>query len=339
MYIQLKSYAEPRPAFEDRAQLLQRDSVVVHAGSNLGNRVSSSARTAIKANTEDDATSPICILYIFVSEQSSPVAPKPSQLSNGFGPKDPGAHGAPWKLFQAAGNEWGDWQACPQEVPRETRPDRPGSFRSFVKICAEGMIKTVPKISNIYIIVQDLPIFWSQEKVWHDRMIVLCLEVLDFKWSIVSVPYLALSSVLSLGWLKCRCWNWIWEPLGWMWMQMWLLPVGSRWKQVRDCAEVRPGRLRHRLEGHWQKDTRGGRTGRMVTSGCWDLVDFQRTRGQHRLSAQVVALKKCFDAFQNATDAQRTFREIMFLQERLHWLHWVHWLALCNTRCSSCSIR
>merc|ERR1719199_1962219 len=29
----------------------------------------------------------------------------------------------------------------------------------------------------------------------------------------------------------------------------------------------------------------------------------------------VVALKKIFDAFQNATDAQRTFREIMFLQE------------------------
>eukprot|EP00002_Diphylleia_rotans_P025365 TRINITY_DN5009_c0_g1_i1.p1 TRINITY_DN5009_c0_g1~~TRINITY_DN5009_c0_g1_i1.p1 ORF type:complete len:261 (-),score=55.44 TRINITY_DN5009_c0_g1_i1:1214-1996(-) len=30
---------------------------------------------------------------------------------------------------------------------------------------------------------------------------------------------------------------------------------------------------------------------------------------------QLVALKKIFDAFQNATDAQRTFREIMFLQE------------------------
>jgi len=28
-----------------------------------------------------------------------------------------------------------------------------------------------------------------------------------------------------------------------------------------------------------------------------------------------VALKKRFDAFQNATDAQRTYREIMFLQE------------------------
>jgi len=26
-------------------------------------------------------------------------------------------------------------------------------------------------------------------------------------------------------------------------------------------------------------------------------------------------LKKIFDAFQNATDAQRTYREIMFLQE------------------------
>ena len=26
-------------------------------------------------------------------------------------------------------------------------------------------------------------------------------------------------------------------------------------------------------------------------------------------------MKKIFDAFQNATDAQRTFREIMFLQE------------------------
>ena len=29
---------------------------------------------------------------------------------------------------------------------------------------------------------------------------------------------------------------------------------------------------------------------------------------------QVVALKKIFSAFQNATDAQRTFREIIFLQ-------------------------
>ena len=28
-----------------------------------------------------------------------------------------------------------------------------------------------------------------------------------------------------------------------------------------------------------------------------------------------VALKKIFDAFQNATDAQRTFREIVFLQQ------------------------
>mmetsp|Transcript_13776 Transcript_13776/g.27476 ORF Transcript_13776/g.27476 Transcript_13776/m.27476 type:complete len:366 (+) Transcript_13776:24-1121(+) len=32
-------------------------------------------------------------------------------------------------------------------------------------------------------------------------------------------------------------------------------------------------------------------------------------------SRGVIALKKCFDAFRNATDAQRTFREIMYLQE------------------------
>ena len=31
-------------------------------------------------------------------------------------------------------------------------------------------------------------------------------------------------------------------------------------------------------------------------------------------SRSVTALKKCFDAFRNATDAQRTFREIMYLQ-------------------------
>jgi len=32
-------------------------------------------------------------------------------------------------------------------------------------------------------------------------------------------------------------------------------------------------------------------------------------------SDEIVALKKIFGAFQNATDAQRTFREIIFLQE------------------------
>jgi len=39
----------------------------------------------------------------------------------------------------------------------------------------------------------------------------------------------------------------------------------------------------------------------------WKAVD--------KKTKEVVALKKIFDAFQNATDAQRTFREIMFLQE------------------------
>ena len=30
---------------------------------------------------------------------------------------------------------------------------------------------------------------------------------------------------------------------------------------------------------------------------------------------ETVALKKIFDAFQNATDAQRTYREVIFLQQ------------------------
>ena len=37
-------------------------------------------------------------------------------------------------------------------------------------------------------------------------------------------------------------------------------------------------------------------------------------RAMDKRTREVVALKKIFDAFQNSTDAQRTFREIMFLQ-------------------------
>lgn len=36
-----------------------------------------------------------------------------------------------------------------------------------------------------------------------------------------------------------------------------------------------------------------------------------------RRTGEIVALKKIFDAFTNATDAQRTYREIMFLQVSL----------------------
>lgn len=47
--------------------------------------------------------------------------------------------------------------------------------------------------------------------------------------------------------------------------------------------------------------------GRGAYGIVWKVID-KKTR-------KVVALKKIFDAFQNSTDAQRTFREIMFLQE------------------------
>ncbi|KAJ1623377.1 putative mitogen-activated protein kinase, partial [Pavlovales sp. CCMP2436] len=39
----------------------------------------------------------------------------------------------------------------------------------------------------------------------------------------------------------------------------------------------------------------------------WKAID--------KRTGEVVALKKIFDAFQNSTDAQRTFREVVFLQE------------------------
>lgn len=52
-------------------------------------------------------------------------------------------------------------------------------------------------------------------------------------------------------------------------------------------------------------------------------------KAMDRKSKEVVAIKKIFDAFRNQTDAQRTFREIIFLQSfrnhpnivKLHSIH------------------
>ena len=38
-------------------------------------------------------------------------------------------------------------------------------------------------------------------------------------------------------------------------------------------------------------------------------------KGVDKKSKNVIAMKKIFDAFQNATDAQRTYREVIFLQQ------------------------
>lgn len=51
----------------------------------------------------------------------------------------------------------------------------------------------------------------------------------------------------------------------------------------------------------------GQRVGKGAYGIVWKAIDKKNRR--------TVALKKIFDAFQNSTDAQRTFREIMFLQE------------------------
>lgn len=50
--------------------------------------------------------------------------------------------------------------------------------------------------------------------------------------------------------------------------------------------------------------------GQKLGKGAYAVV----FKGVDKKSKAVVAIKKIFDAFQNATDAQRTFREIMYLQ-------------------------
>merc|ERR1712093_306510 len=54
----------------------------------------------------------------------------------------------------------------------------------------------------------------------------------------------------------------------------------------------------------------GQKLGKGAYGIVWKSVD--------KKTKETVALKKIFDAFQNDTDAQRTFREIMFLQELEH---------------------
>lgn len=50
---------------------------------------------------------------------------------------------------------------------------------------------------------------------------------------------------------------------------------------------------------------------RRLGKGAYGIV----WKAINRRTGEIVAVKKIFDAFRNRTDAQRTFREIMFLQE------------------------
>ena len=64
------------------------------------------------------------------------------------------------------------------------------------------------------------------------------------------------------------------------------------------------------------------RLGKGAYGIVWRAID--------RRSKETVALKKIFDGFQNSTDAQRTFREIMFLQEMSGHEHVVTLLDVLN---------
>uniref|UniRef100_A0A8C4Q663 Protein kinase domain-containing protein n=1 Tax=Eptatretus burgeri TaxID=7764 RepID=A0A8C4Q663_EPTBU len=52
------------------------------------------------------------------------------------------------------------------------------------------------------------------------------------------------------------------------------------------------------------------RLGKGVHGAVWKAVD--------RWTGEVVAIKKIYNAFRNLTDAQRTFREVIFLKEVDH---------------------
>lgn len=65
----------------------------------------------------------------------------------------------------------------------------------------------------------------------------------------------------------------------------------------------------------------GARVGKGAYGIVWKAVD--------KKTKKTVALKKIFDAFQNSVDAQRTFREIMFLQE-LNQIHHENIIRLLN---------
>ena len=56
------------------------------------------------------------------------------------------------------------------------------------------------------------------------------------------------------------------------------------------------------------------RLGKGAYGIVWKATDKRKDKGGGA-GEKVVALKKIFDAFQNSTDAQRTYREIVFLQQ------------------------
>ena len=72
--------------------------------------------------------------------------------------------------------------------------------------------------------------------------------------------------------------------------------------------EVAAGGMTEEVDKHvLRKYEVGQKLGKGAYGVVWKAVD--------KKSKDTVALKKIFDAFQNATDAQRTYREIVFLEQ------------------------
>ena len=88
-----------------------------------------------------------------------------------------------------------------------------------------------------------------------------------------------------------------------------LIPPGHR-SQERQIRRGRRAAMSEEIDRHV---TRKYEVVQKLGKGAYGIV----WRAQDKKTRETVALKKIFDAFQNATDAQRTYREIMFL-EKMH---------------------
>ena len=83
----------------------------------------------------------------------------------------------------------------------------------------------------------------------------------------------------------------------------------ARWRRGIPARKVRPDDRNSPARAPYLP----GRLGKGAYGIVWKAVDKRKDKAA--VAEKVVAVKKIFDAFQNSTDAQRTYREIVFLQQ------------------------